>query len=273
MPRPHIEFIQTQNVDWSPCSDGTECKILNADPDSTEATLIVRYPPGYSAGGHRRAMPAEEYFVLDGSIDMGGKPRGLHAYGFLPGGEESLARSTRYGATVLIFRYAEDDPNSLEGTAEAVSVDTMEMPWDVSGFDPNLEHLRLARKVLREAPNNSCRTWLLAGMPHGVPSEANLPAETHKHCEEMFMITGSMWAPEGLMQPGAYFFRPPHILHGPHVSEMGFFQIMRSPMANKVATDWSEEYRPLPIGAEYSPVVPEATPRSWTRSWTPSSEY
>ena len=273
MARPHIEFIQTQNVDWSPSADGSDCKILNADPDSTEATLIVRYPLGYSAPAHSGTMPAEEYFVLEGGLEIGGKPRNLHDYGFLPGGSKAPSRTSEQGATVLIFRYAKDDPDSMEGVAEAISLNTSTIPWDTTGFDPNLEHLRMARKVLREAPNNSCRTWLMVGMPHGVPSKSKLPAETHDHCEEMFMISGSMWAPEGHMQSGAYFFRPPHILHGPHVSEMGFFQIMRSPMTNKVYTHWSDEHRPLPIGANYNPVVPDGTPASWTRPWRPSADY
>ena len=267
MPRPHIEFVQTQNVNWEPGEAGTSQKVLNADPGSTEATLLIRYPEGHDAPALAAPMPAEEYFVLDGEIDIGGRRCGRHAYGFIPGGADTPARASRGGATVLVFRYAEDDPDSLAGTADPVAVDTQAMPWDVSTYDPKLNHLRLARKVLRLGPNNSCRTFLLAGMPHGVPPETELPAETHDHCEEMFMISGSMWAPEGLMQPGAYFFRPPHIVHGPHVSEFGFFQIMRSPMTNAIVTNWSDEMRPLPIGAAYAPVMPDGTPESWARPW------
>lgn len=273
MARPHIEFVQTQNIAWSVASRGAAEKVLNACPESTEATLLVRYPAGYNVPATCDAMPAEEYFVLDGSITIDGRICGRHAYGFLPCDMGTPARSTEKGATVLVFRYAEDDPNTLSSLSEQLQIDTPDMPWDVSTYDPKLSHLRLARKVLRLGPNDSGRTFLLAGMPHGVPTETELPAETHDHCEEMFMISGSMWAPEGLMQPGAYFFRPPHIVHGPHVSEFGFFQIMRSPMANRIVTHWSEETRPLPIGSAYAPVLPAGTPESWARPWVPSPDF
>jgi hypothetical protein len=67
------------------------------------------------------------------------------------------------------------------------------------------------------------------------------------------------------MRPGAYFYRPPGILHGPHVSQTGFLQIMRSPGANRIVTHWSAERRPLPIGAPYAPVLPAGAPDRWRR--------
>ena len=72
------------------------------------------------------------------------------------------------------------------------------------------------------------------------------------------MISGEMWAPEGRMAAGAYFYRPPGIEHGPHVSETGFLQIMRSPGANRIVTHWSDQRKPLPIRARHSPVIPPA---------------
>lgn len=32
MSRPHIEFVQTQNIDWVRQADGSEIKRLNIDP-------------------------------------------------------------------------------------------------------------------------------------------------------------------------------------------------------------------------------------------------
>ena len=108
-----------------------------------------------------------------------------------------------------MFLHAQDDRNTFAGIAESISIDTRFMPWDVSTYDPKLAHLRLARKVLRMGPHDSCRTFLLTGLPHGFPAVDTLPVETHRHCEEGFMIHGEMFAPEG-------------IVHGPHVSETGF---------------------------------------------------
>ena len=133
------------------------------------------------------------------------------------------AASSAEGATLLIFCYAQNDPDAAAGAAEAIELDTQAMPWDVSVYDPALSHLRLARKVLRMGPNDSGRTFLLAGLPHGIPDASELPAETHPHCEEMFMIHGEMFAPEGVMRAGSYFFRPPRILHGPPLFRDGLF--------------------------------------------------
>lgn len=264
MARPHIEFVHAQNVEWSPRADGAEQKMLNADPLTDEATLIVHYPPGYSSGPNPPDAGAEEFLVLDGTLTIDSRPRGYHAYGFLPQGSGMGARHSDTGAVLLVFRHASGDPCGMSGTAEPVALETTAMPWDVSTYDPKLIHLRLARKVLRLGPNNSGRTFLLTGMAHGVPvEEGMLPAEMHEHAEEMFMLQGAMWAPEGRMGAGAYFYRPPGILHGPHVSETGFLQIMRSPGANAIVTLWSDELRPLPIGAPYSPVLPEGTPATW----------
>lgn len=273
MARPHIEFVQTQNIDWQIQPDGSRTKLLNADPDSAEATVLVRYPAGFAAPALRSNDPAEEYFVLDGALRVDGRVCGRHAYGFIPARAGRGARTSDDGATLLIFRHALHDTNSHALVAEEIAIDTPAMPWDVSTYDPALIHLRLARKLLRLGPNDSGRTFLLTGLPHGVPNVDALPTETHDHCEEMFMIHGEMWAPEGPMRAGAYFFRPPGIVHGPHVSETGFFQIMRSPGANRIVTHWSQQTRPIPIGAAYAPVMPADTPDGWRRAWTGSEPY
>ncbi|MBB5687695.1 cupin domain-containing protein [Sphingobium boeckii] len=265
MARPYIEFVQCQNIDWQVQADGTRVKRLNFDPADGAETCIVRYPAGFIREDMGPEDRAEEYFVLDGTIVIDEKARAYHAYGFIPRGESAGIRASEQGATLLIFRYGRDDPNSISGVSEAITVDPLSVPWDMSASDPQIAHLRLARKVMRLGPNDSSRTFLLLGLPHGVPPADAMPAETHDHFEEMLMLQGEMWTPEGLIRPGAYFYRPPGIVHGPHVSQAGFFQIMRAG-ANKVRTEWSAP-KPLPIGAPYAPAIPEGTPESWTRPW------
>jgi hypothetical protein len=266
MARPHIEFVQAQNVDWHYRPDGRAVKVLNADHDSGAATMLVRFLAGYSAPAETD-HGAEEFLVLDGEVTIDGIVRRRHCYGFLPRGSGLGVVQCRLGAVVLLFRHGRDDPDSTAETAEPIALDTTRMPWDMSTYDPALVHLRLARKVLRLGPNDSGRTFLLTGLPHGVPETDTLPSEMHDHAEEMFMLHGEMWSPEGPMRAGAYFYRPPHIDHGPHVSETGFLQIMRSPGANRIVTHWSDRRRPLPIGAPYAPVMPDGTPDSWRRGW------
>lgn len=263
MARPHVEFVQVQNVLWQARSDGSAERVLNTDPDTGAATMMVRYPAEYRTMATTVDERAEEFLVLDGEVEIDGIIRRRHSYGFLPRASGLGARSSKSGAILLVFRYGRDDLNSATGTADVITLDAATMPWDVSTYDSKLAHLRLARKVLRLGPNDSGRTFLLSGMPHGVPDVDGLPAETHDHAEEMFMISGEMWAPEGPMRPGAYFYRPPGIMHGPHVSETGFLQIMRSPGANQIVTHWSETIRSLPVGALYAPVIPQEMPTAW----------
>ena len=271
MARPYIEFIQTQNVDWEEQPDGTSVKRLNCDPESGEETCLVRYPAGFHRADQGPEDRAEETFVIDGRIAIGKALHGYHEYGFTPRGENAGDRSTTDGATLLVFRYGRDDPNSASGASAAITVDPTTMPWDMSASDGRIAHLRLARKVLRLGPNDSSRTFLLIGLPHGMPPADAMPAEIHDHFEEMFMLQGDMWTPEGKIRPGAYFYRPPGIVHGPHVSLGGFFQIMRAG-ANQVRTEWTGP-RPLPIGAPYNPAIPEGTPESWTRPYTAPAAY
>jgi hypothetical protein len=265
MPRPHIEFVQTQNVDWREQPDGTQIKRLNWDPQDGEETFLIRYPAGFARDDLGVEDRAEEYFVLDGSITIAGLERSYHAYGFTPRGESAGPRASGGGATMIVFRYGRSDPNSVTGVSEAVVVDALGAPWDMRPSDDRIAHLRLTRKVLRLGPNDSSRTFLLLGLPHGMPAHAEMPAEIHDHFEEMFMLQGEMWTPEGLIRPGAYFYRPPEIVHGPHVSVGGFFQIMRAG-ANYVRTTWTDPV-PLPIGQTYAPKIPEGTPESWTRAY------
>lgn len=269
MTRPHIEFVQTQNIAWAPQGDGTEIKLLNADPDDGAETAILRYPAGFTRSDQGPEDRAEEYFILDGGIISDGTAQGFHGYGFTPRGASSGVRTSTTGATLLVFRHGRSDPNSIVGVSDAMKVDPLKVPWDMAASDPNIAHLQIARKVLRFGPNDSLRTYLLLGLPHGLPAET-MPAEKHDHFEEMLMLQGEMWTPRGMTRPGAYFYRPPHIDHGPHVAVGGFLQIMRAG-ANYVRTTWSEP-RALPIGNSYAPIMPENAPDSWKRRWvaTPS---
>ena len=258
MARPHIEFIHSQNLPWSPRPDGAEDKVLNADPDSTARTLLLRVPAGWSALRSAGESIAEELFVLDGDFAVDDLTFARHGYGFLPADYPWKGMRSPSGATLLVFRYAVGDPDAASG--DAIVIDAPSMPWDTSLYDPALIHLRLARKVLRMGDNDSGRTYLLTGLPHGRPDVAGLQQEIHPHAEEMFMITGEMSAPEGIMTTGAYFYRPAGIVHGPHVSDFGFLMLMRNPGSNKVITHWQEERRPLPLDPPFAPVLPAGSP-------------
>ena len=155
----------------------------------------------------------------------------------------------------------------------ALYLDAYSMPWDASVLDPKVSHLRLSRKILRAAADGSCRTYMLAGLPHGRPVDGRVGLETHPHDEEMFLVSGDLSGPQGVMHPGAYFYRPRGIEHGPHFSDLGFLMFMRNPGTNSIQTQWTSALYTLPQEPPYRPVLPAAAPPEWARPFPTRIEY
>jgi hypothetical protein len=91
MARPHILFIQAQDISWQqglygPGRDDVEMKILSIDEAGTDATTIVRYPKGWSRTEPEFVTAHEEFLVLDGAIAINGQTYTSNQYGFLPAG-------------------------------------------------------------------------------------------------------------------------------------------------------------------------------------------
>ena len=231
----------------------------------------MRYPAGFQRADQGPEDRAEETFVVEGEIAIGKTEHGYHGYGFTPRGESAGDRSTTDGATLLVFRYGRDDPNSASGPSAAITVDPTTLPWDMSASDGRNRAPAPRAQGIAPWSERQFAHFPAVGLPHGMPPADAMPAEIHDHFEEMFMLQGEMWTPEGRIRPGAYFYRPPGIVHGPHVSLSGFFQIMRAG-ANYVRTEWTAPV-PLPIGAPYNPAIPEGTPESWTRPYAGPDPY
>jgi hypothetical protein len=259
MSRPHVEFVQSQMLPWTDMRDGVRKKCLSRDAETQASTSMWSVAAGWSSpipGG----SPAMEVFVLDGELQLDGVTFKRHGYLFRPQTASQSSWGSPTGATFIVFRYAPDDPDAQ---TDPIATDTVSMPWDVSTLDPMLSHLCLARKILRLGPNDSGRTYLLTGLPHGIPDKISMPVERHPHDEEMFLIFGEMKAPEGVMTTGAYFYRPSGIIHGPHISEFGFLMLMRCPGSNSITTEWTKQYRPLPLDPPHDPVLPPGWPSHW----------
>jgi hypothetical protein len=261
MARPHIEFVQSQSVEWVDGGDGTMIKPLNIDPVNGDGTWLRRYPAGIGSFPALRRGTSLEFYVLDGLLVLNGAHLKAHAYGYQPAGTTAPAWESDSGALLLEIR--EERPVPPTEPDPAILVDTIALPWDVSTYDPQLRHMHNARKVLRLGPGDSGRTFLLAGLPHGFPATPDLPLEKHPHAEEMFLIHGEMKSPQGVMRDGAYFYRPPGIWHGLHVSEFGFLMLMRSPGANQISTQWSAQRHPIQYSPPFRPVLPEGAPETW----------
>jgi hypothetical protein len=254
MPRPHIEFIFSQALDWSrdgglPGRESLPHKILSHDPELGELTAIVQFPAGWSATVASGFQ--EEIYVLDGALRVGASSLGRDGY-FRAPASLSAGWSAPSGAVALVYlnRTETDEERGI------VAIDTIAMQWDRVGIPVELEYMGLARKALYVDPDNGRnRTWLLMSGPQVVPSGAALAVETHTCAEEVFMLSGDITGPQGVMTPGAYFWRPRDIYHGPFGSRNGGLALSRWRHGEQ-DTIFHALTKPFAFDAPYRPDLP-----------------
>lgn len=282
MARPHIEFIQSQHVPWQPgaaigLARRVQAKVLSRDPDDGAFTALVDVPPGEALAAPETLAASEEWFVLRGALECEGFRLARHHYAYLPAGTTLGTLSSPEGARVLMIRNAPPAAGRAADTRDATDrlmvVDAPAMPWDATVLDPKLLHLRMSRKILRAAADGSCRTYLLAGLPHGRPADGRAGLERHPHAEEMFLLSGDLAGPQGVMHPGAYFHRPRDILHGPHFSDLGFLMFMRNPGTNSIVTEWTAEKQGLAEAPPYAPILPPGSPAALAEPYHRDTDF
>jgi hypothetical protein len=282
MARPHIEFIQSQVLPWDDGVygggwPGVETRILSKDGADGDASLLVRYPAGWSRPGTEHLLADEELFVLDGAIEISGTVYGRHCYAHLPAGYLRTDAKTEGGAVVLTFystnpevRTGIPQPGLYDKALLVHRLSTLEMPWDDRPFDrpldPNIGS-RPSNKTLWHDPRTGEWTFLVAAMAQSFPDGYAGMVETHPVVEEMYLLSGELIGNTGIMQPGAYFWRPPYIEHGPYgtlTGWMGFFRGKGGEMENiwtdhKVPFTFTPAYNPA-LPPELADLAPRATP-------------
>src|SRR2546421_12581780 len=107
MARPQIEFIQSQNLPWVPdtrigIGDGVEIKVLSEDDETGAASLLVRYPAGWTFPAGASGAD-EEFLVLDGELRVGNFLFRHLGYAHWPAGHVSAERASRAGAAGVPF--------------------------------------------------------------------------------------------------------------------------------------------------------------------------
>lgn len=68
-------------------------------------------------------------------------------------------------------------------------------------------------------------------------------------------VDGDIHMCTGVMTAGAYFWRPPHIEHGPTGSRAGFTALFRA-KEGRFETEWSEPDQAIPWDRPYTPILP-----------------
>ena len=276
--RPHIEFIQAQVLPWRRIGPGLarpdcEFKFLSRDATTGACSIVIRYPPGWRREGPEHLAAAEEFYVLDGAIELNGRHYGHDCYGHVP------ARATRHemnvyeGAVVLSFFDREPTVHAGEGEAvDALRVDALHTPWDMSLNDPKLAHLGISRKDLRLDPETGERTLLSMVLPHSEPPGRRGPQEHHPVVEECYVISGSLTGPYGTMRSGAYFWRPPGIAHGPFGTRWGCVMLIRF-VGGAHVNEWSTHEAPFDFDTPYRPVLPPELGHYATVPWLDPPRY
>ncbi len=261
MARPRVEFVQAQWLDWEadrfPVRAGTLARVLSEDPDDGAATAIIAYPPGWRGESRdARLTSDEEFLVLEGELWINGVSYGYLSYGRFPPGYPRTTMAAPRGAVVLTFFDALPEPMTTwdrqapYDTRKLISKrDALTEPWRRL-YRPNMAP-GAKRFDLKVDPDTGEATWLLVGPP----VRAGRYAERHPVVEETFIVEGWSMSPLGPMGPGAYFWRPPNIWHGPFATpqsgKIGIVRCVGGPLSTEydrskeIEVDWHPPYRPV----------------------------
>lgn len=276
--RPQTEFIQAQLLPWRRIGPGNarpdaEFKFLSRDDKTGGCSAIIRYQAGWRREAEEHVDVNEEFYVLDGEIELNGQIYGHDTYGYAPAGATRHTMSSEKSAVVLTFFSAE--PTLIAGAGnntQITFVDAIHMPWDMSLNDPKLAHLGISRKDLFSDPETGERTFLSMILPHSEPPGLKGPQELHPTVEEAYVISGSLTGPHGTMAPGAYFWRPPGIAHGPFGTRWGCVALIRF-LGGKHKNIWTPTDAPFSFNAPYDPVLPDDLSAFSYAPWAPPPRY
>ena len=254
MPRPHIEFVQQQDLQFESAQDGLEVKTLSVDGQTGASTAMVRYPPGWRRPGPIHYVADDEFYVLSGDLTISGTTYREHCYGFLPAGFAQAGSCSEGGAVLVRFLSAGAAPVPGEGTTDEQrlvrGLNLFDQPW-TGNFHPQFP-LGAGRKWLRRDPLTTDETWILGTLP----LRNGRRPEKHPVVEEMYLISGELIGPQGVMRPGAYFWRPPEAWHGPYGSKTGCLMLFRT-VGGPLSTVYTEEEQDFDWNPDgYHPILP-----------------
>ena len=257
MPRPRIEFVQSQLIPWRAhaldgVQPGADARLLSEDRESGARSLVVRYPPGATAPGG--ALGADdEFLVLDGELTIGGLAYPAMTYAHFPAGFDAGGRSSPNGAIVLEFFSGAPVPAARPvGWDERRLVrhkNLYEVPY-TGNFHPEFPP-GAGRKMLYQDPLTHDTTWVLGTMPMRWAERS----EVHPTVEEMYLLSGEVHGDRGVMRPGAYFWRPPGVPHGPFGTQTGNLYFFRT-KGGLLATTYVEPEKPFRWRPPYDAVLP-----------------
>jgi len=235
--RPHVELIAEDDYVWHqaelPYGEGTASeRRLSVDEEDGSSSLRVDFQSdwGRPAGIHHANS---EYFVLEGSMNYGGRQMGKGAYLYAPKGVPVDWLRFEAGTKILHYREFGDagfDPVNGPSAArwpdareETLVIDTEAMKWDAVPNPGPMPGLFI--KYLHVDPV----TGFYSRLVHAQEGWADHRLAHHPCYEEAYTLSGLMEYNFGTLDPGSYFFRPARVKHGHFTSlEGGCTWLLRS---------------------------------------------
>ena len=236
MARPHIEPFDERTTPFRRLTlpgfpRGLHYKTLSVDSSTGACSLVVKFESGW----HRPAgfsYSELEFFLLDGSIEIGERRCGPGEYLWVPAGVSLPSMQVERGARALLY-YNYGEP-SFEASPEdhedarrdaLVQVNAFEdLQWKVGLRNPAVAP-GCVSKVLRVDPVTKGYTFLYCMSPNYWQDNISY----HDCAEESYHIWGTSWMMQfGYLPTGGYFWRPPYINHGAFASKLGCLALGRT---------------------------------------------
>ncbi|MEU6796765.1 hypothetical protein ABZ907_34155 [Nonomuraea wenchangensis] len=242
--RPDVDFVQSQDVPWQAVAEGGfgaaqggRRRLLSRDAGTGAETAIHRL-----TGRHSGVLDsAVDMFVIGGEGLLDGEPLRVGDYVYAKAGTALDLVASARGLTIYCGFWGPSGFAPGTGSGEPLlRIATEREPWVPAGWSGEVPlEAGAMSKVLR---SDDTVFVYLAGMMPGWKSPME---EAHPQYEESFKIYGDvLMGPLGVIRAGGYFFRSPHVFHGPLYSRGGTMSFIRSDAAP------TTEYRaPGPGGA------------------------
>ena len=257
MSRPWIEFIQSQRLPWQDDAlprlrPGAALRCLSRDARAGACSVLLRYPPGFATAPIALDCD-EELFVIDGTLQVGAQTLGPYGYAHLPAGHDAGPCGSEQGAIVLTFfatePLASSQPRSPDPRRLVPALDALALPY-TGDFHPQFPP-GAGRRLLYRDPVTRDTTWLLGTLPLRRAERS----EVHPTVEEMYLLAGEVHGDRGVMRPGAYFWRPPGVAHGPYGTQTGNLYFFRT-RGGGLSTTYVDAARPFQWRPPYAVVLP-----------------
>ncbi len=261
MSRPRVEFVQSQFLPWAAeplaaVRPGTQTRILSRDAETGACSLLVRYPAGWRRDVAEHLLVDEEFLVIDGSLTVGGFTYGEKGYAHLPvnasrdgmvAGADGAVVLTFFSATPALA--AGPAPKAADQARLVEGIDAYQVPY-TGNFHPEFPP-GAGRKKLYDDPVTGDQSWILGTLGMRWAERA----ERHPVVEEMYLLAGEVHGNLGVMRPGAYFWRPPEIAHGPYGSKTGNIYFFRT-KGGPLSTEYEDAAEPFRWNPPHRPILP-----------------